>query len=309
MEPRVTRVRYEGQAGRALLQTYLFGGTYGPVRPPRGIAPEEVLDFLRKQVLADAEPDVFRKALDLLRFYELPEALAALVPALEKLRNAQDLLRSAFVLQAVGDLGTSTEADHAATHLDTRLVPCPDASLEFPALLDTRLALAPHGTDAALAARIHVEVQRAQADAHRDEQAMMHADALSAVERNDLPRIRVFAAAKGKLAALDAAAREQALVATYLGRSAATGPYLEVWAARMLRRSVFTGALAPVVEVLGKVIVEADPVQQGTLADFAVVRAAQAIVYLGGELRPEWAQAYETSLPTGASLNFLWDDP
>ncbi len=308
MDARVTQVRYDAATSQSLLEAYIFGDSYGPVRVPRGIAPERVLQFVDQRVLPLAPVEAFSKCLETLRFYELPEALPGLSRCLERLEDADALGRAAYVVQAIGDLGDSGDVDRAALTFDDRLVPHQAAPREFVLLLATRLALAPHGSDAALARRIRGEVEHAKADERKSEEAMMHADRLVAVERNELPRTRALSEAKRRLSEASAPP-VPAWVDTYLGRSAAAGPYLETWAARMLRRAAFSQALEPVVESFGTVIDLANPKQHGALADFHVVRSAQAILYLGGTLTPGRAEAYQKALPTGAAMNFLWDDP
>jgi hypothetical protein len=310
MDSRVTRVRYDAATGQSLLQAYIFGDGYGPSRVPRGILPEVVFQFVERFVVPEKPAAAYGKCLEALRFYELPEALPGLSRGLERLEDEEDLRRSATVLQAIGDLGGSSEVDRAASTFDSRLVPHRAAPREFEMLLATRLALTPHGSDKILGRRIRDEVEQAKTHERENEQAMMHFDRLAAVERNDLPRTRAMSEAKVRLSGRPALVPDlKGLVDTYLGRSAAAGPYLEIWSARMLRRAAFAQGLNPIVQEFGRVIDAANPKQQGTLADFAVVRSAQAIIYLGGTLLSGWAETYRQSLPTGGAMNFLWDDP
>jgi hypothetical protein len=293
-----------------LLEAYVFGDEYGPFRVPRGIDPAVVLRFLADRLPSDAPPPAFARALEVLRFYELPEALPELTrPLADPVGSAEDLARDASVLQAMGDLGGSEDGARAATFLDGRLVPHPAAEAAFPLLLETRLALAPHGSDEALALRIHGAVERARADEEKDEAGMMRFDAAAAIERNDLARERALAQAKTSLLRAPGPERIGGLVQTYLGRAPGGGPYLETWAGRMLRRQAFASAPAPVLEALERSLDAAPPPRQGVLGAFLAVRAAQAILYLGGELSPEREAHYQEALPIGGAMNFLWDDP
>jgi hypothetical protein len=226
----------------------------------------------------------------------------------ERLESPDDLRRWAYALQAAGDLGTAEVAAEAAAALDARLVPFPATSGELPLLLATRLALAPRGSMSALAARIRAEVAAARVHEQRDEASMMAYDRLEAVEKNDLPRTVALAEAKAKLLAAPPPASLAGLVDAYLQKGPAGGAYLETWSARTLRRAAWSEP-APVLEAFGRALDAADPAKAGRLADFQAVRAAEAILYLGGALEQARRERYQKALPAGAAMNFLWDDP
>jgi len=310
MEPRVTRVRHDEATGRSLLEAYVFGDEYGPFRVPRGIDPEVTVRFLADRLPPSAPPPAFARALEVLRFYEVPEALPELArPLADPVGSEDDLARDACVLQAMGDLGGDEDGARAAAFLDDRLVPHPAAEAAFALLLATRLALAPHGSDDALARRIRAAVERARADEEKDEAGMMRFDAVAAVERNALPRERALAQAKTSLLRAQAPARPTGLVQTYLGQAPGGGPYLETWAGRILRRDAFGPGREPVLEALQRAFDAAPPPRQGGRGAFVAVRAAQAVLYLGGKLSPEREARYREALPLGGAMNFLWDDP
>ncbi|HEY6006436.1 MAG TPA: hypothetical protein VIV57_26385 [Anaeromyxobacter sp.] len=308
MDPRVTRVRFDPKTGRELMAGFVLGGRYGPARVPRGVAPEVVLDLLRDALGPETEPPDVAKALEAARFYELPEAVPFFARVRERLESADDLRRWAHALQAAGDLGGTEARAEAAAALDARLVPFPAATGELPLLLATRLALAPQGNARALTARIRSAVAEAKVHEEKDEASMMAFDRLDAVERNDLPRTVALSEAKAKLLAATGPQRAVGLVDAYLQKGAAGGPYVETWSARMLRHDAWRDP-APVADALGRALDAADPEKIGRLADFQAVRAAQAILYLGGALDPARRARYQKALPTGAAMNFLWDDP
>ena len=306
MEPRVTRVRLErGEAWEAL-ESFVLGGTYGPTRVPRGIASEVVLEFLERSLPADGTPDAYRKTLETVRFYELGEALAAIERGLQTLTSLEDLQRASLVLEAIGDLGSPEQVRGAGQVLDGQLVPRAHGPEAFRPLLQACLALAPHAGDSALSARIHEEVEKARPDERRDEAGMMHFDALAAVERNELPRMQSARQVKERLSPRTAA---RDWVSSYLGAGPAGGPYLEIWCARKARLEAFHHDPTPVLEAFRDALRSADPRAQGRLADFRIVRAGQAILYLGGSLDRADGRRYESALPTGGATNFLWDDP
>lgn len=308
MDPRVTRVRHDRKTGRERVLEFVAGGRYGPARVPRGVAPEVVLEALGDAVGPETDPQDLAKALEVARFYELPEAVPFFARVRQRLAAAADLRRWARALQAAGDLGAAAAGAEAAQALDARLVPSPWAPEEFPLLLETRLVLAPHGSAAALAARIRAAVAAARQHEEDDEASMMAFDRVDAIERNDLARTVALSEAKARLAAAAGPARVAGLVDAYLQKGAVAGGYLETWAARLLRRMAWADP-APVLEALGRALDAADPATLGRLADFQAVRAAQAIVYLGGALDPAREERLAEAIGTGAAMNFLWDDP
>lgn len=307
MDPRVTHVRHDKKAGRELIAGYVLGGRYGPARVPRGIAPEVVLELLGDTLGPETEPPDVAKALEAGRFYELTEAVPLFARVRERLESTDDLRRWAYALQAAGDLGGREAGAEAAAALDARLVPFPAAVGEFPLLLATRLALAPHGSVRALAGRIRAAVAEAKIHEERDEASMMAFDKLDAIERNDLPRTVALSEAKARLLA-PGPQRAPELVDAYLQKGPAGGPYLETWSARALRHEAWRDP-APVLDALGRAMDAADPAKAGRLADFQAARAAQAILYLGGTLDPARRARYQAALSTGAAMSFLWDDP
>lgn len=308
MDPRVTRVRHDRRRGRELMAEYVRGGRYGPARVPRGVAPEVVLELLRDVLGPETEPPDVAKALEAARFYELPEAVPYFSRTRERLESRDDLKRWAHALQAAADLGGVADASEAARAFDTRLVPAPAATDELQLLLATRLVLAPQGTTRALASRLRAAVAEAQRHEERDEASMMAFDKLDAIERNDLPRTQALSEAKAKLAAASGPQRLEPLVDAYLQKGAAAGLYLETWSARLLRRAAWADP-APVLAALVRAFDAADPAKAGRLADFQAVRAAQAIVYLGGTLDARRRARYDEAFVTGRAMNFLWDDP
>src|SRR5437773_10278594 len=99
----ITRVRLTDAEGRDALNRYVFAGRYGGIRVPRGIEPRVVAQFLRETLVADAEPNAFARANDVMRFYESAEVL----PHLREVLKAPDrgggaLVRGAHIIPAIG---------------------------------------------------------------------------------------------------------------------------------------------------------------------------------------------------------------
>lgn len=304
----VTRVRRDEEEAQAVLRVYLFAGSFGTDRPPRGIDDAHLLDFIEREVAVRGAASVYRKTLYALRFYELDDAVPHLLQTLdEPVVDRNDVQRCALAIQAAADVGalSAEMVAQLCDFFDDVLVPHPEAPGLWPLLMETRVALAPHGSDAALAERLAREVLAAQAHERDGEAEMMAYDAVAAVQRNDLPRSRRHTAAKLALRAEpDEDRRLQGFVDAYLGRRH-LGTMLEEWAGRCLRRMAFVADPEPVWEAL---LTGIEDIDRTTLspaqADLELVRAAQAIVYLGGSLSPSLRNQYEAA---EGVANFLWD--
>jgi hypothetical protein len=305
----ITVVRHAEGPARSLVQAFVFGGRYGPKRVPRGIEPSLVAEILGA-LPADASVAAFRRALEVARFYESVTSLPAfLSPLAGELTAARDLARAAVGAQAVGELGDPELAGQATRALDARVVAHPEAGKVLDDLLAARLALAPAGSDAALVSRLRAEVAAAKRHEEESEAGMMAYDQVSALERNDLPLHDGQVAEKLRLLQAPAEEAVPGLVALYLGVAPVGGTYLDTWAARQLRRDALAGRdLGAVFAELERLAMAADPDQVGVRAHFRVVRAAQAIVYLGGEPSPALRERWTEAAPFGGQ-SFLWDDP
>ena len=304
----VTRVRHDEQEAQPVLEGFIFGGHFGTDRPPRGIATDDLVEFIEKRVSVGADEDVYKKTLYALRFYEAEAAVPHLLEALDlPVEGHSGFARGCYAVQIAADIGTPDAALVArlVSYYDNTLVPHEEAPEMWRLLMETRVVLAPHGTDQALVKRIDDLVAEKQKTERDSEADMMAFDAVSAVQRNDLPRMQRQAAAKQAiLDESDADKRRTALVDTYLGRSY-LGDLLEDWAARGLRREAFDVAPDPVYKALADGIDNTNRGQAQAQIDLEVVRAAEAILYLGGTLSPGHRQQYEAA---SGVANFLWDD-
>jgi hypothetical protein len=306
----VTVVRHSEAEARHILRVFIFGGHFGTDRPPRGIDPAHLLDFIVEHVPVSGEADVYYKVLQALRFYELGEAVPHLLQTLDQpVVGREDVQRCCRAIQAAADVGSPTAELMArlCNFFDGVLVPHPLAPGSWPLLMETREVLAPYGSDAALEQRLADEVAAKQVHERDSELDMMAYDAVAAVQRNDLPRSQGRAATKVALRMEpDKDQRRKGLVDAYLGRRW-LGTTLEEWAGRWLRWEAFGVRPEPVWEALARAIDEIDrsklsPAQ----ADLELVRAAQAISYLGGTLSLDHTHQYEKA---HGVQNFLWDDP
>ncbi|MFC2171356.1 hypothetical protein ACFLU6_01840 [Acidobacteriota bacterium] len=266
-------------------------------------------EFVKDSVQSQAAPDVFFRTLQALRFYEQEGAIPHLLQVLEQpLQERDDVVRACYVLQAAADIGmpSDTLKTRIVDFLDGVVIPNEQIPALWALLMETRLVLAPYGADTALVERLDQEVSRAERDEMSSEAGMMAFDKVAAVRRNDLPRHQGRAKMKADvLAEPNADERRQRLVELYLGRLYG-GTVLEDWAGRQLRREAISEDPAAVHQALADGIDRIDheravPAQ----ADKELVRAAQAVLYLGGRLSAPHRESY--SAARGVA-NFLWDD-
>jgi hypothetical protein len=305
----ITRVRHNEQESRSLLTNFIFEGRYGAARAPRGIEPEFVSRFIRETLEPGSSPAAYAAVLELLRFYERADALPHLRRALNGYEaRGEDLLRSAYVLQAIGELGTRDEAAQAADYFDRILVPHRELSERlYPAFLDTLVSLAPAGSPTRLLQRLAADLQRLEAGRRASEAGMMMYDSLAAVERNNVPKTNIVIEIKKRLAAQSPDARRAELVRIYLGLSTG-GAILGIWAARMLRKAAMEGSPERVYAEFGSAIDAVDARKLGTeRANFMVVRAVQAVLYLQGTLSPRQRRPDLAGDVLSGRANFLSD--
>jgi hypothetical protein len=305
---KITVVRHSPAEADALLNAYVFGGRYGGPRVPRGIAPHQVSIFVKTSVLPTADATDLGRLLEVLRFYEPPDCVGHLMKFLSGRENDNaDVRRSLLILQIAGDIGEEPEARQAAAYLDERLVDRSAAVGEFPILFQTLLALAPHGSMDRSEKRLAADLKRAQAQKDASEEGLRAFTLLTTADA-ECRRVAKLRAAKARIAALPPDKRIAEFVAIYLGESSLSTSYMEIWAARQLRREAYDGDTAGVLRELGRYLTRALPPGAREPGEpFHFVRAAQALVYLGGTLLPAQKAAYDKI--NERTLNFLWDDP
>ncbi len=306
---RITVVRHDERTGRELLRNYIFGGFRTPPSVPRGIEPRLVSQFIEDELKPDSLPDAYAKTVRVLRFYERADCL----PHLRKVLTGQektidDIYRSAYVCQAFGDVGTRQEADEIATYFDTRLVGHPKSIDGMDVLLETLVVLSPSGSDESLSKRIAREVNARKAAENRDEEGMRAYQKIAAIQRLKLPQAQGAVDEKKKLLSMPVEERIPELISIYMGTSSLSDDLMMTWAGRMLRKVAMEGDPGPIYQAFTSQIakVDAGKVGEDSLADTTVSRAAQAILYLQGELtKSEYNLYRKTKL---GALNFLWDD-
>ncbi len=309
MPIQITVVRYDASTARGKLDVFLFDKRYGGPRVPRGIEPKLVSDFIQERLKPDSPPDAYMRVAEVLRFYEQPDALRTVRLALTGNESTPtDTMRSAYALQAIGDLGTPGEVSQGADYFDRVLVPQPQLTPElYSILLDTLLTLAPAGSTAALSQKLNQEVRKLEPAQRSSEAAMFAYDKLAAVQRNQLPKTNMAIEYKKQVAAAPPNPRRGELARMYLGLSPRGGGALGIWAARLLRKEAMEGDPEPVYAEFSKAMDSIDEKKVGKdPAKLIFLRGAQAILYLQGKLSPEQRDRFDEAGTPG--MNFLWDD-
>jgi hypothetical protein len=306
---RITTVRYNEDQARQTLKTFLFGGYRVSPRVPRGIEPDLVSEIIQEELKPDSPPDAYRKAVETLRFYEQNKCLDHLRRVLTGAeKDRPDLLRSAYAIQAVGEVGARPKADEAAAYFNDRLAKHSATMDSTDELLETLVVLAPSGSTTKLAARIAEEIRIRKTAENRDEKGMRAYQTVAAIQRLKLPRAQAAIDAKIKLTPMPPPDRRADLLAMYLGRSPVSDELMMTWAARLLRREAMEADAEGVRAAFAAEIDKVDPKKVGEdpAADTVVSRCAQAVVYLGGRLsKPQRELNQKVRL---GAMNFLWDD-
>jgi hypothetical protein len=297
----ITKVRYTESQARQLLDYYLYANSYGSLRTPRGIAPDQVSKFLLSALKPDSPAFSCERALEAMRFYELPDLSSHLQSLLNgRERSDEEIRRSAFLLQALSDLGTPIDGAWAASYFDRILLPKNGFASLADLLLDTLLVLAPYGSPDALVERLHAELAVVRGSpAHGD---------LWEMKNNRLPGLTYLVTGKKRLLTTSSDLRANELISIYLVDSDLSHPYLVNWAARVIRRDAMQSDTSRLYADFGKAIDScAAASDRDSEVEFTIVRAAQAILYLKGTLTPARLELYSSSHPENVQ-NFLWDD-
>lgn len=305
----ITVVRYSEADGRLLIEGFVFGGKLGAPRVPRGVSPEIVSRVILEKLKADSSPDAYERTVEAIRFYERADVVPHMMTALQgNEANVRDVRRSAFVLQAAGDLGSADLAARASQYLDARLVPNPSVLDALPQIADALLALSLVASPAKLAQRIQDEVSKAARTQNTSEEGMRNYQRLASYQRNDLRKVVSLTDNRKRLASLQPEYRRAELVQIYLGQSAFSTAQMQTWAGRLLRAEAMAAQPEPVVAEFARAMDRVAAQNLGhTAADLMFTRAAQAILYLQGTLSEAHKAMYEKAKNAGG-MNFLSDD-
>lgn len=308
----ITSVRHSKGKGDALLAEFTHKtGMYAPVRPPRGVEPDQVGGFLADRLKADDPFGYFKQAWLLSTFYERAEAVPVCVEAVATPSGEYgDLVRATYAARIIGDLGEPAQAADAGDRL-AELLSRPEASNLYPEFASAYEVLAPNASTAKAAEHFRKLLPRLDRDIDEDESIAMRWTKANAMQSDALPLAEAVGAFKKDLLDKPPEARAGDLVATYLERGDRTSDHLTVWSGRVLRKDA--------AEQPEPVRAALDAALEATLADDSLeefeqnvvgVRAVQAIIYLRQTPTQDQLEWYTDALTRDAiHMNFLWDDP
>lgn len=309
-DAKITRVRYGQAEANELLRNYVFEGRFGGPRAPRGIAPTHVSAFVKASILPTTGPTAIGRVLEVLRFYERQDVVDHLMVQFLKSRPADqsELRRSLLVVQIAGDLGTDAQIKQAADFIDDQVVNHPSLNDEFPLLFQTFVVLAPLGNMNKSVQRLTAEIIRAEPQRDASDEGLRTYTVLKSADDNERKRATRFRDAKTRILAMSPNQRRTELTSIYLDESSLSTSYMELWAARLLRREAFDADPAPVLQEFTAYLDKALPAgAKAPAEEFHYVRAVQALVYLGGKPAARHQATYDALKER--TLNFLWDDP
>lgn len=304
----ITRIRLLPEAGEKALEAFVFGGHYGPIRPPRGVAPPQVAAFVTRRVVAEGDADDVGKARELVRFYESASTVAPLMKRLVPPAGSEDFALQCRVCHIVGDLGTPDEVAKAVQHIEQRLVPSPLALDAVPELLAALLALSPTGNLGGLRQRLVAEQARLAPAQNRSERDMVAYDRVTSLIRNGLDRTQRLVEVKRRLAETPIDEGRSRFVRIYLGMEPPLDASLQTWLARRLRREGIDAApeavqteFRAILDTFTAVSLKDQPVMQARFW-----RAERAYRYFGGAVTEAHLALRAHAVAKG--LDFLDDD-
>ena len=306
----ITLVRWPNRDAAKLLEDFVNGPRFAGRRPPRGIDPEYVSYWLRENIKPDCAPSAMMRVVDIFRFYERKDVLDHTSRFLNRDEGEERAFRRAmYVLQAIGEAGTSEQATFAVRYFNEFLLPQPIAMDFFALVLETAEALALAVDFSAVGRPLQSALDAAGKAPNLEGSGGLPWRVYSDYNRNNYPNAALIIEAKRRLFRTDPAQRLQELLFIYLGESPLSSASMEIWAGRLIREYAMKENTQPVVLAAFAQIFD------GTLKsempkpkkEFLLHRAAQAVIYLQGSLTFPQEAAYE-AIENGPE-NFLWDDP
>jgi len=306
----LTYERWTNRDAAEILEKFVNGSRFSGRRAPRGLKPEYVSHWIRENVKPDCAPPTMMRVVDVLRFYERKDILDHVSRFLNRSEgDERDFRRANYVLQAIGEVGTPEQAAFAVRYFNEFILPQPIAMEYFTLLLETAEALALAVDFTSVGRRLQAAIDAAGKVDNLDGNAGIPWRKYSDYNRNNYPNAARIVEAKRLLLSATPEQRLPELLFIYLGDSPFASPSMEIWTGRLIREYAGKAADTQAV-VLAAFAQVADGALKSELPkpqkDFFVHRAAQAILYLQGELNFIHEAAYE-SIVSGPE-NFLWDD-
>lgn len=302
----ITRARLSEHDGFDVLRRYVFSGQYGGVRVPRGVPEGVVVKFIQHDINAETDAECYPRLVDVMRFYEPAPALPSLLRLLVPSPSSEALPNTAAITEIAGDIGDAGQSDAADGYLEKTIIPHPEAIAISPQILSACAALNALKALGKFTRRLEAERDRLEAGKNRDEQGLRDYAKVIAILKNEVRHAKTLIEAKLRISAQGAEARIPELVAIYLRRSPVSDGYMDTWSGRLLRKTAADGAEKQVYAALNKAMEDLVKAYGAENSGFWVTRAAQAIIYLNGEL-PDQAKGWFAKAKDKAQ-NFLWDD-
>jgi hypothetical protein len=306
----ITLVRWSNRDAAERLDQFVNGSRFVGRRAPRGLDPEFVSYWIRENVKPDCPPTTMMRVVDLLRFYERRDVLDHTSRFLSRNEGEERAFRrSMYVLQAIGEVGTTDQSNFAVRYFNEFLLPQPFAMEYFPLVLETAEALALAVDFTAVGRRLQAAIDAAGKVNNLEGSAGLPWRKYSDYNRNNYPNTARLIEAKRLLVRAQPDQRLPELLFIYLGDSPFSSASMEIWAGRLIRefagqskdtQSVALAAFAQIIDgALNSQLPKAGK-------EFYIHRAAQAVIYLQGNLSFPQEAAYD-AIETGPE-NFLWDD-
>ena len=307
----ITLVRWPNRDAAGILEKFIDGPRFMGRRAPRGLDPEFVSYWIRENVKPDCAPPAMMRVVDLLRFYERKDVLDHTSRFLNRNEGEERAFRRAmYVLQAIGEVGSADQANFAVRYFNEYLLPQPIAMEFFSLVLETAESLAVAIDFAAVGRRLQAALDAAGKAPNLEGSGGLPWRKYSDYNRNNYPNAARVVDAKRLLLRAEPAQLLPELLFIYFGESPFSSPSMEIWAGRLIRgyagkaEDTQPVVLASLAQIMDGGLNSKLPKPQ---KEFIIHRAAQAIIYLWGDLSFPQEAAYD-AIENGPQ-NFLWDDP
>ena len=307
----VTLARWPSRDAALSLDRFVNGPRQVGRRPPRGLDPEYVSYWIRENIKPDCAPGAMMRVVDVLRFYERNDVLDHTSRFLNRNEGDERSFRRAmYVLQAIGEVGTAEQCNFAVRYFNEYLLPQPIAMEFFTLVLETAESLYLAIDFTAVGRRLQAAIDAAAKAPDLEGSGGLPWRRYSDYNRNQYPNGSRIVEAKRLLVRATPDQRLPELMFIYHGESPFSSPSMEIWAGRMIREyarqteETQSVVLATFGQIINGALNSQVPKPQ---KDFMIYRAAQAIIYLQGNLSFQQEAAYD-AIENGPE-NFLWDDP
>jgi hypothetical protein len=271
------------------LESYVFGGKYGPVWMPTDLNPADVEGFVRRRLDRTKSVDAFSRTRHLVDYYELRSVRDHFERMLTRNehtpREVAQSLQAIIILTELGDGRQSENISEYFRYLAQR----PRAPESYSELVQALEVVGTEDDAKFLMGRITTSQKslepRTLADSEAADEYQRNDDLLN----DDIPRVMADRQMRDRIMNIrEPNTRIKELCRIYLGWGENDNIELTWWSARWIRRESRDGRAQVVVMTLRKVEKEIDESDlPGEEKAAYAIRAAHAIRFLGGELTPK----------------------